>query len=191
MAILLGSGTICFAQQDTLLKQTVSLKSNQIDEVLLKTEANIKPFVDHFEVRLDSGSKVVSPKKVGGTIMQPVFNITIKKCVFLFCQTIDLDAEFSLKVVNGPCDYNYLLGVDLHRSSAMLTDLYSRIDTAICVKKTADGANATLLVSLIHASTYQSGIVQKQAYNLISLQGTSILESFKTVMKLNGVQSLQ
>ncbi len=181
------------AQQsgDLLLKKSLILKTPSLEKVLAKTESNIKVFADNFNVKLDSGSKIINPKKVGGTLMQPVLNITIRKCVFLFCQTIDLDAEFDLKVVNGPCDFNYELNVDLQRSSQMLTDLYSRIVTQICVKKNATGGTAALQVDLIHAPNYQSGIVQKQAFSLISLQGQSLLETFKSVMLLNGVTEIQ
>ncbi len=188
---ILMTSTFAHADQDILVKQVLSLKAAQIEQVMSKTEANIKPFVEGFKVRLDSGSKIVSPQKVGGTILQPVLNVTIKKCVFLFCQTINLDAEFSLKVVNGVCAYNYQLSVDLQRSSQMLTDLYSHINTDICVKKVAGGAEATLQVNLVHATQYQSGIVQKQAFGLISLQGTSIIDSFKAVMKTNGVTDIK
>ena len=194
LLILISLGTILASADqglDQLLKKTLILKSPSIDKVLAKTETNIKVFADNFNVRLDSGSKIVAAKKVGGTLLQPVLNITIRKCVFLFCQTIDLDAEFDLKVVNGTCDLNYELNVDLRRSSQMLTDLYSNILTQICIKKNATGATAALQVDLIHASTYQAGIVQKQAFNLISLQGQSLLETFKSVMMLNGVTEIQ
>jgi len=172
---------------DVLLQKTVTLKTPSIDKVIAKTEANLKVFADNFNVRLDGKSKIVTAKQVIGPVLQPVYKISVKKCVFLFCQTIDLDAEFSLKHSNGSCSYNYQLSVDLQRSSPLLSDLYSFINTDICVQKTAVGATATLKVNLIHAANYNSGIVQKQAWELISLQGQSILDSFVTTMKLNGV----
>ncbi len=179
----------CFAQaqDDILIQKSLNLTTSDINSVMTKTEENIKLFVDHFDVKLDSGSKVVKAKTVIGTQLQPVLKVTVKKCVFFICQTIDLDAEFSLDKLNGPCDFNYQLIVDLQRSSPMLTDLYSHINTDICINKTELGAQADLKVNLIHAANYSTGIVQTQAYGLISLQGASILESFKKVMKANGV----
>jgi hypothetical protein len=176
-----------FAQDDVLLKKSLTLKTSDLAAVMNTTEENIKLFVDYFDVKLDSNTKIISPKSVIGTQQQPVLKVTLKKCVFFICQTIDLDAEFSLEKTNGSCDFNYQLIVDLQRSSGMLTNLYSHIKTDICIQKTSSGAQAQLTVNLIHAASYSSGIVQKQAYGLISLQGASLLESFKKVMKVNGV----
>lgn len=172
---------------DILLEKSLTLKTPSIDNVIVETEANLKVFADNFNVRLDGKSKIVSQKQVIGPVLQPVYKISVKKCVFFFCQTIDLDAEFSLKHTAGDCSYNYQLSVDLQRSSPLLSDLYSHINTDICIQKSDVGATATLRVNLIHAPNYTSGIVQKQAWELISLQGESILDSFVTTMKLNGV----
>jgi len=175
---------------DILLQKNLTLKALSLEKVMAKTESNIKVFADNFEVRLDRKSKIVTPKQVIGPILQPVYKVSVQKCVFLFCQTIDLDAEFSLKRLTGKCSYNYQLSVDLQRSTEMLSDLYSFINTDICIQKTAGGATATLQVNLVHASTYDTGAVQKNAFELISLQGQSILDSFVTTMKLNGVSEI-
>ena len=45
-------------------------------------------------------------------------------------------------------------------------------------------------IALMHASSYSEGIVQKQAYGLISLQPESIIESFVKVMKLHGAKDI-
>lgn len=177
--------------QDILLKKTLVLKSNQIEIVLEKTENNIKPFVENFDVKLDSGSKITSPKQISGTQLQPVLKISIKKCIFLFCQNIDLDAEFTLIKTQGTCDFNYQLKADIQRSSALLSDLYLAINTDICIQKTADGANAELQLSLEHAPQYDEGVVQKIALGFIKLQADGLLESFSRVMKINGVKEIK
>lgn len=179
----------CLAQaQDVLLQKSFSLKTDSVDITIKeRTEENIKAFVDNFDVRLDSKAKIVSPKEVLGSLTRPVLKVSIRKCVLLICQTVDLDAEFSLQVVQGSCDFNYRLIVDLQRSSRLLSDLYSHINTDICVKRNTTGANAALKVYLVRGAHYSSGIVQRQAYGLISLQGESLLESFVRVMKANGV----
>lgn len=176
---------------EVLLQKTLTLKAADMAQVLDKTEANIKVFAENFDVRLDSKSKIISPRQVSGPVLQPVYKISVKKCVFFFCQTIDLDAEFSLKKVTGSCNYNYLLRVDLQRSSALLSNLYSAVSAGICVQKSATGGTASVQVNLLHASSYETGIVQKQAFELISLQGESILETIKTVLKMNGVTEIK
>jgi hypothetical protein len=190
--LVLLTATLAKAQnQDLLLQKTLALTTNQIENVLNKTEANIQIFVENFEVKLDSGSKITDKKQIGGTLLQPVLKVSVKKCVFIFCQDVDLDAEFTLIKVQGPCNFNYRLAADIQRSSPLLSDLYTAINTDICIQKTATGADARLKVTLDHSDSYQSGIVQKQAFGFIKLQADSLLTSFTKVMKLNGVTEVK
>lgn len=178
--------------QDQLLQKDITLHSNQIDLVFQKTENNIKVFLENFSVKLDNGSKIVSPQIIAGTILQPVLKVSVKKCVFIFCQTIDLDAEFTLnKVASTPdCDFKYQLTGDLQRSSILLADLYSQLNTDICIKKNASGAMARLIVGLERSGSYQKGAVQKQALGFIKLQAEGLVLSFMRVMKINGIQEV-
>ncbi len=182
-------------EQEILTQNKLIMQSQDMTQVLQKTEADIKAFAENFTVRLDKKSKVVSEQVVSGSVLEPVLNVSIKKCVFIFCQTIDLDAAFKLNVMDGQpganCARNYLLIVDFQRSSSMLADLYQSMNTTICIDKTAAGYEASLQIALVHAQSYSSGIVQKNAFDLISLQPAAILESFITVMKLNGVSQIQ
>lgn len=191
LLVLLAAVLSKAQNQDVLLQKTLALKTNQIENVLKKTESNIEVFVENFEVKLDSGSKITQKKQIGGTLLQPVLKVSVKKCVFLFCQDVDLDAEFTLEKTQGSCSFNYRLSADLQRSSALLSDLYTAINTDICIQKTATGADAQLKVTLLHSDNYQSGIVQKQAFGFIKLQADSLLVSFSNVMKLNGVTEVK
>lgn len=191
ICLVLGFTISAQAQEfDTLLQESLTLKTKNLDLVLEKTINDIRPFVENFNIKLDSGTKITSPKVITGTTLQPVLKTSVKKCVFVVCQKIDLDAEFTLREVNGNCDLNYQLSTDLQRSSQVLTDLYSFINTDICINKTSVGANTTLTVTLIHANNYDTGVVQKQAFAFIKLQADSILESFKTVIQMNGVDQV-
>ena len=165
--------------------------TEKIENVIAKTENNIKLFVENFDVKLDSGSKITSPKQISGTLLQPVLKISIKKCVFLFCQNIDLDAEFTLIRTQGSCTYNYQLKADIQRSSALLSDLYLAINSDICIQKTADGAQAQMQVSLERAPHYNEGVVQKIAFGFIKLQADGLVESFSRVMKINGAKEIK
>lgn len=178
--------------QDQLLQKDITLHSNQIDLVFQKTENNIKIFLENFSVKLDNGSKIVSPQMIAGTILQPVLKVSVKKCVFIICQTIDLDAEFTLNKVNSTadCDFKYQLTGDLQRSSILLADLYSQLNTDICIKKNAAGAVARLIVGLERSGSYQKGVVQKQALGFIKLQAEGLVLSFIRVMKINGIQEV-
>lgn len=186
-----------FAQdQDLLLEARIEIKATDIKLILAKTEEDVRSFAENFHVRLDSKSKITKEKQVSGSILEPVMNVTVRKCVFLICQTIDLDAQFQLSKVDvaentEKCDHKYELKVDLTKSSQMLSDLYSRIDSIICLNETKTGAVASLTTNLIHAERYETGIVQRQAFDLIKLQGSSILNSLVEVMKKFGASSVQ
>lgn len=181
--------------QEVLAQHKLIMQSQDMSQVLQKTESDIKAFADHFVVRLDKKSKVVSEQIVSGSLLEPVLNVSIEKCVFIFCQTIDLDAAFNLQVLDGQtnakCERNYLLVVDFGRSSSMLADLYKSMNTKICINKTEAGSETHLEISLVHAESYSKGIVQKNAFELISLQPEAILESFVKVMKINGVSEIK
>lgn len=192
MGLLLLISTQVFAETgEVLLQKTLTLKTADLSAALAKTETNIKVFADNFKLRLDSKTKVVTPAQVIGPVLQPVYKITVKKCVLFICQTVTVDAEFTLKKVAGQCNFNYLLRVDLQRSSPLLSDLYSALSAGICVQKTATGGVASVQVNLLHAPNYSTGIVQRMAYDLISMQGEGIVETVKTVMKLNGVSEIK
>jgi hypothetical protein len=192
--VFLFALTVRAQEQDLLAQTTISMSTNQLEVILEEVESDIKAFAENFTVRLDSGSKLKSKHVVSGSLLEPVLNVSVQKCVFIFCQTIELDAAFTLTKLDeasGPtCDYHYFLNVDLRRSSEMLSELYSGINTRICIQKTSPGALVKMKIALMHADTYSTGIVQKQAYSLINLQPESIIESFIKVMKLRGVDDI-
>jgi hypothetical protein len=175
--------------QDALLQKNLMMQTTQFEAVLNRTENNIKAFVDNFTVKL-GGAKLTSPQVVSGTIMQPVLKMSVKKCVFVICQTIDFDAEFSLQKGPGACTLNYILVGDLRRSSEGLAKLYTNMNTGICIQKTPQGATASLNVGLIRASTYSGSSVQKEIMKVMKNQADGIIESFSKVMIQNGVTAI-
>ncbi len=175
--------------QDALLQKNLTMQTTQFEAVLSRTENNIKAFVDNFNVKLD-GAKLTSPKVVSGTILQPVLKMSVKKCVFIICQTIDFDAEFTLQKGPGACTLNYVLVGDLRRSSEALANLYTNLNTGICIQKTAQGGTASLNVGLLRAATYKNSSVQKEILKVMKNQADGIVESFSKVMILNGVTQI-
>lgn len=178
--------------QDILLQKNLTVITDNFDDVLVKTENNVKVFVDNFNVKLDSGSKLKSPKSVTGTILEPVLKLSVRKCVFVICNTVDLDLGFRLvkEASDENCDVKYTLLGDLRRSSDLLSNNYSDLNTAICLKRTTTGANARLVVTLLRERTYKNGTVQSEILKFIKLQADGIAESFKKVLILNGVKQI-
>lgn len=175
--------------QEVLLQKNLTMQTTQFDSVLSKTETNIKAFVDNFNVNLD-GAKLTSPQVVAGTILQPVLKMSVKKCIFIICQTIDFDAEFTLQKGSGACTLNYILVGDLRRSSDGLSKLYTNMNTGICIQKTLQGATASLNVGLIRATTYSGSTVQKEILKFMKNQANGIIQSFSKVMIQNGVTQI-
>jgi hypothetical protein len=178
--------------QDVLVQKTLTVTTDQFDQVLIKTENNIKAFVDNFNIKLASGSKITSPKVVTGTLLQPVLKVSVKKCVFVVCNTIDLDSEFTLRKApaTANCDASYTLAGDLRRSSQLLVNNYSDLNTSICIKKTATGALAALNVFLVRSPRFSSDVVQSETLKFFKLQSTSVIESFTRVLMLNGAKQV-
>lgn len=188
--LLVLTGPVFSQEQDALLQKNMKIQTKDIGSVLGKTEDDVKKIVEYFDIQLDKGSKLVSAKQVGGTQNHPVLKASVKKCVFVICQTIDLDIEFHLEKIKGKCDVNYLLHADLQRSSQILTDLYSELAANICVKENTTGGTLALDVALIRADSYQSGIIQRTAFGLIQLQADALLESLVKVLKFNGADAV-
>lgn len=180
--------------RDVLISAQVEITAQDFQDVLDKTENDVRSFAENFQIILDSKSKIKKQKEVLGSLLEPVMTITVRKCVFIVCQSIDLDAQFRLErlevLENEKCSSKYKLSVDLSRSSAMLSDLYAGIDSEICISQNKAGANALLKTELTHAANYQEGLVQRQAFDLIKLQGQAILSSFISVMKKFGATSV-
>ena len=176
--------------QEIVLNKSMNLMTSQFDLVLHKTENNIKLFVDHYQIKLDKGSKITSPQETSGTLLQPVLKVSVKKCVFIVCEKIDVDIEFTLVKTTGTCDLNYILVGDMRRSSVQLAELYSHLNTKMCLTKTPEGATAQLQIEILKAPTFKKGSVQKEILKFFKLQADAIVESFSMVMKINGVTQI-
>ena len=169
--------------QDLILKRSFQLKSENLQQALHIVSDDLRPLVEAFEVRLDSGSEIVKRKRIIGGAERPILKTSIKKCVLFACETVDLDAEFSLQPSKGRCDLNYKLKADLRKSSEFLTGTYSEILGHICMNRNSEGAKLQLTVELVRGEDYFSNPIQKVMYNFISLQADSMIASFLKVMK--------
>ncbi len=183
------------AQTSDLLQQAkIKITTSDLSQLIDETTSDIRAFAENFEINLDSKSKITKPKTVTGSVLEPVLRISVRKCVFIICQTVDLDAQFRLdKVANTgteKCDHKYLLTVDLGRSTDTLSNLYNRIESTICMKEVKGGANVKLGTSIVRADSYEEGIVQRQTFDLIKRQSEAILNSLISVLKLKGASSV-
>lgn len=181
------SASLVQAASDNLAQERLTYRSTNVEGVLQVTVDNVKDVFERYQVALDSGTKIVSPLQVGGTQNRPVIKVTLKKCVTIVCKTVSLDAEISVEPTSGSCAKNFMLTADLERSGQILTDVYDRFNVAICMKKT-DAQTAILdLVATAHrAPKYESGLVQKQIFQLLQLQIRPIVKALNETLRANG-----
>lgn len=194
MKLPLLSATLLFflsvsqaATYDPLAQKNLLIRNADPLKVLLLTADNPKALFERYKPKLDSGSKITSPLQIGGTRDNPVIKVSIRKCVAFICQTVDLDAEVSLKEVRGNCDHNMFMAADLRRSSATLSDVYDQLDVHICFKQTkAQEGQLTLTAQARRAGTYSGGIVQKEILDFLRLQIDPITTALEETLKSNG-----
>jgi len=123
-AVALSIHSFTAAADSTFLAQkTISINNTKSSEILDRTVADARMVFQKFQMALDSSSKIIVPKKITGTPTRPVMTITVEKCVFIVCQTIELDAEVEVSETRGKCDRNFMITANLARSSAQLRDV--------------------------------------------------------------------
>jgi hypothetical protein len=170
---------------DFLAQQQIGFTDKNPDAVLIKLTDDLKSVFERYHVALDAGSKVVSPLKVSGSRSNPIVQVSIEKCVFVVCKTVDLDAEASWREVSGPCKHNYSLRIDLGRSSQDLTDVYDRIDGKICYNSQGTKATLDVAAAAHHSPTYSQGLIQGQIFKLLQLQVGPIIKAINDTIKAN------
>ena len=175
------------ADSDFLAQKSLIILNSNPEQVFERTADNPKAIFERYEPKLDSSSKIVNPLRIGGTQDNPTIKVSIRKCVSFICQTVDLDAEVTLKEARGSCDRNFLMQADLRRSSDTLSDTYDRLDVTICYRNTKSGeAKLDLTATARHASRYSTGIVQRQILDFLQLQIQPITRALAETLRANG-----
>ena len=138
---------------------------------------NFKDVIKNFKLAVDSDTEILSPVQYGGTVDQPTLKATVEKCVFIVCETADLDIEFFAAKVSGACDLNLLITADLTRSSALISDLYSKLTMEACFQKNTQGGALSLLGKAIKAANYSDGTTQEQVLDMLKLQFPAMIKA--------------
>jgi hypothetical protein len=156
---------------DMLGRQRLKITSTQSELVINKMMGDIRVIFQNFQPAVDSSTKIVSPLTVTGSSTHPFMEVGMEKCVFLFCETVDMRADITIREVPGKCTKNLLLSADISKSSELLANVYDSLDFNICFMKAQDGTGTLDFVGSAHqASTYSAGVVQGMVYNLMKLQ---------------------
>jgi len=174
-----------FAASDFLAQATVEMPGNHASDVLHCLVANPKAVFEHYQPALDSSSTIVRPVEVTGTANHPIMQVSIKKCVVFICETVDLDADITIREgAQAGCDRAFQLTADLGRSSDLVRNIYSSLEIAICFKASPDGSgHLNLSASATQAEGYSQGFTQQQMFNMLKLQVEPIVAAVKAVIK--------
>jgi hypothetical protein len=174
-----------FADSDFLAQASVKIESTHSGEVLNRLAANPKAVFEHFQPALDSGSTIVRPVQVTGSATHPNMQVSIKKCVAFVCQTVDLDANISMREgKQAGCDRAFQLVADLSRSSDVVRNTYDRLDTSICYKASADGRGTlNMSAGANQAAGYSKGFIQGQIFKMLKMQVSPIVSAVEAVVK--------
>jgi hypothetical protein len=180
------------ANYDFLAQKSITIRAADPVAVIDRTTDNVKAIFEKYEPKLDSSSKIVQPLRVGGTQSNPVVKVSIRKCVGLICQVVDLDTEVSIREVSGNCQRNFMMLADLSRSSKALSDVYDRLDVSICYNGIrASEARLDLNAQARHDAKYSTGIVQRQILDFLQLQIQPITDALSKTLRENGSQSIR
>jgi hypothetical protein len=176
---------LTFAKEDLLDKSELVIKSERFGDVISLTAENLKDVFMGYKIALSQGLSIVKPLVVSGTQAGPNIRVSLKKCVTIVCNTVDLDADLSITKVEGRCDENFFLKADLQKSSYTLTEVYDYFYTTICANRSAQGAKVSLTSYAFRARTYSGGIVASTIRDILQIQITPILKSLQTELDKN------
>lgn len=192
LVLLLSSLAVSFSalaapEHDFLAQKNIQIQSDDPGRVFERTADNPKAIFQRYKPKLDSGSKITSPLQIGGTQANPTIKVSVRKCVAIICQTVDLDAEVSIRETSGSCKKNYALSADLRRSSATLADTYDRLDVTICYQQSkANEAQLQLAAYAHRAPRYDGGVVQKEIMEFLQLQVQPITQALAETLRSYG-----
>lgn len=182
---LTALGSVAYAANDRLATGTIAIDSRDSEGVLNRTLDDLRAVFIRFHPSADGG-EWVHELVVGGSKMNPTLKMSLRKCVAFICETVDLDAEVSLREERGNCDRNFVLEADLQRSSQMLTDYYRRLDTEICFMRTSNGnGELRAVATAIRTSGFKKDIVQKQILSTLKAQANPIIRAVEESLKAN------
>jgi len=176
---------------DRLIKTQFDIRAAEPEAVLNKTIENLKGVFQRYKPALDSNTEIVSPLKVGGTAARPNFSVGLRKCVFVVCETVDLEAAISLREVSGGCERNLVLDADLRRSSARMSDNFRALKVDICFQSKGTNARITTEAWAIRAPSYSDGLVTDEILKMLKMQIQPMSDALKKSLIANGANAIR
>lgn len=185
---------------DFLAKTSIDVPGPNASNTVSRMAANLRGVFENYQPALDSSSKIVKPLTVTGTATRPTVTVSIEKCVFVICETVDLVGEVDWQEVSGPCNRNFIMNVDTRKSSSSLSDVYDRLDVSICFtansglsasprglpdRLLAGSGKLVLSASVHHAADYNTGAIQRELFKLLQMQVAPITTALRKSLTQN------
>lgn len=184
MSVLFASTVPAWAQRyDLLARQQVAVPGADPQRTFLTTADDPRGIFERYQPKMDGGSTLVAPLKISGSRQTPRLQMSIRKCVAIVCKTVDLDAQVSVREVNGVCERDFVMELDLSRSGQMLTDVYDRFEVQICYGSGNGNARLDLTARARQAASYDSGIVQNEIFKLLQVQTPAIKTAIEASLR--------
>lgn len=178
-----------FQTWDPVSQGSVEIDMPNAEEALLRTVADVRGVLVLFEPAVTGDVRIVEPKRVTGSKENPRMTMSVEKCIGIFCQTIDLVADVSVKAVKGNCKYNWEMDLDIVRSSSMVVDQYDRLQIDACYTARTDRQGTlTLNGKIRRGPRYSKGTIQKAILDVLKAQFPPMSEAFRKSLRKNAGQ---
>lgn len=171
-------------QWDQVSTGNVEMKMPNLEAVLLATVDDLKGIFELYEPKLGKGEKVVIPLRVTGSKERPNLYMRIEKCVSFYCQEADLDADVVATKVNGNCKHNWVIDMNLAKSSQMIVDHYDRLKIEACFNQTSETDGALALKGFVRrGANYSQGQIQGIVLDVLKAQFPPMSEALRKSLR--------
>lgn len=170
------------AASDEIGMIEIPMSAQSPEIVLNKMVGDVRAIFKNYK---PAGVTVKKEVEVTGSSTHPFMTVTMEKCVFLACQTVEMKADLTVVQETGKCAKNYLLKADISKSSETLSDQYGALNFKICFNKSSDGKYALVIKGLAEHGPGHGGAFQPVVYEVLQAQldpiGTAIKKSLKAI----------
>jgi len=189
LLVLIGSDSQAYwSPTEPIGRSEFTFSAVNPDHVLEKTAAKPKSIFRRYRPVLDSKTKIISPLQVTGTESNPTIQMTVRKCIFIKCETIALDASINIREVSGSCRQNYVLQADLRRSSEILSHNYESLFVNICYQAARQNGNIKAEAFAVRAPTHSDGIIAKEILKMLKMQIPAMTKALEESLEANGAR---
>lgn len=183
MAIVGFSGLVFAApaeKWDQVSTGNLEMKMPNLEAVLLETVADVKGTFQLYEPKLNQGEKIVIPLRVTGSKERPSLYMRIQKCISFYCQEADLDADVVTTKTQGSCRHNWVIDIDIARSSSMVVEQYDRLKIEACYTQVNETEGKLALKGMVRrGAQYSSGQVQGLVLDVLKAQFPPMSEALR------------